>query len=224
MSTRSPSPARYSTGFGALLPWSPVLVGVGVVIGYVIWILVVPPGDSPATSTGGLVAPPPASPPPAASVPAATPGVTPSGVAGPTAPPGAIESPGVSPLPLDPTAAPGDLTVPGDLAAPDDFVARYRLLTLAEHAFTGRVVLVNGSDQPRRWRLVLEFPPDVGDLVELAVEGGPEPAVDESGNRLIVTGAAPIEPVSWVRLTLEVERSGDDVDPIDCTVNGAPCG
>lgn len=218
MSThRFPSRLRYPTAFEALLPWSPVLVGIGVVIGYLLWIVVLPGGDPPlngSRDTGAVqqVPPPVASAPASTPGPTATPGPTPSDSPEPTDSP---EPPEPEPPEPEPTEQPEP--------PPPDVVGDYKLVEKFDHEFIAKVVIVNNTDHPKDWKVRLDYPDDVTKLKAAWVDGSPDPAVHVDDGELVVAGAEPVDGGSTAVLKLNLVRSGSDIDPTSCTVNATHC-
>jgi hypothetical protein len=214
MSThRIPSRVRYPTAFEALLPWSPVLVGIGVVIGYLLWIVVLPGGDPPplngSRDTGAVEQlPPPVT---------GTPTPTPSDSPEPTDSP---EPPSPEPEPSEPPEP--EPTEPPE-PPPPDVVGDYRLAATFDHEFIAKVVIVNNTDHPKDWKVRLAYPQDVEKLKAVWVDGSPDPAVHLDDGELVVVGAEPVDGDSHVVLKLDFERSGPNIDPTICTVNGTHC-
>jgi hypothetical protein len=216
MSThRIPSRARYPTAFEALLPWSPVLVGIGVVIGYLLWIVVLPGGEPPLTGSrdaGAVQQVPPPVPSAPAATPTPTPTPTPSDSPEPTDSPEPAPEPEPEPEPTEPPEPP-----------PPDVVGDYKLAAKFDNEFIAKVVIVNNTDDAKDWKVRLDYSHDVGKLRAVWVDGSPDPAVHLDDGELVVVGAEPVGGDSHVVLKLNFERFGSDIDPTTCTVNGTHC-
>jgi hypothetical protein len=213
MSThRIPSRVRYPTAFEALLPWSPVLVGIGVVIGYLLWIVVLPGGEPPPLNGSQGAGAVQQVPPPATATPTPTPTPAPSDSPEPT------DSPEPSSPEPDPTEPPEP-----EPTEPPDVVGDYKLAAKFDHEFIAKVVIVNNTDHPKDWKVRLDYSHDVDKLKAAWVDGSHDPAVHLDDGELVVAGAEPVDGDSTVVLKLNFVRSGPDIDPTKCLVNGVPC-
>jgi hypothetical protein len=217
----------------ALLPWIPVLVGVGVMIGLLISAIALSPGstrttanaaatqsptDQPDQSRGlgssdglgaGEISPPDPS----------TAPVPMSGSAGPSRTPGGSPSDGrgnggsgagVAP----PVAQPPAVTVVS---------GRYQVLNSYVDSFIGEVLVSNSSSSPHDWSVRLQFPSNVGNLRTSWVESQPQATLTRSGSTFIWTSTVPVNAGSSVALRFQFDRSGTNSNPTTCTVNGASC-
>lgn len=212
------------TPVDALLPWGLVLVGVGVMIGLLISAFVVP-----IRHTSGLGVPDeldfarPAPPPAAAPSPDGEPGGEER--AGYVARDVAAIQYSPTPPPPSPTPSPTPSATPEPTTpAPDPYLSgSYRVDESYWDAFIGKVVIVNQSYSGRDWTVELAFGPDVGKLNTFWVDGTPQPTMQRADDRYVFTSTVPVAGQSWVVLKVHFDRSGWDIDPTSCTVNGGDC-
>lgn len=203
----------------AMAPWSPVLLGVGILVSYLIYALVLsagPPLPPLVVTDSGFVR---GSPAPSPS------GTTSSqgGDAGPASRPVRNAAPVErSPTPEpSPTPSPTETGPPANLA---ELVGQYRIDASWSDAFAGQVVIFNRSHRRAGdWVVELTFGSGVGELNRHWVDGTPQPTVSRSGDRYVFTGTVPVEPRSWVVLRFHFDRTGRDIAPTSCAVNGTSC-
>jgi hypothetical protein len=218
----------------ALLPWVPVLVGVGVMVGLLISTLALSasssrttasapasqsPTDQPAQgralgSSDGLGAGE-ISPPGSSNAPVPMSGsVAPSGTAGGGAPSGGRGNGGSGAGVSPPVAQPPVIVVVS---------GRYRVLNSFVDSFIGEVLVSNSSSSPHDWSVRLRFPSNVGNLRTSWVESQPQATLTRSGQTFIWTSTVPVNAGSSVALRFQFDRGGTNSNPDTCTVNGASC-
>lgn len=214
---------RSSVGLaGAALPWLPVLVGIGVLVGFTAYGLGLrvadqPPFEVPAGVGHSFEDPPPTATP--------TPEVVET-TAPPTEPPATTPPPDKPPPPPPPAKPPPPPPPPppaSEAPPPPDLVAKYRLKLSFEDEFIGRVVIVNNSGKRQHWTLELAFPDNVGALLAYWIDGSAQPQVYVVGNRHFFSSTVPIDAESHVVLFVKFARDGKDVDPKICKLNGSHC-
>lgn len=197
----------------AMVPWVPMLVGVAIMAGYVIYAFVLLVGDTrdPASrpNYGAFQDTPPP-------WPATTSAPTPEYEAA-VMPPGAAP-PRVSPPPPSPPPPP-----PVPSPAPPPLEATYRLEAVYRYAFIGKVEISNPTDEAQDWTVELEFPDSVGRLNTFWVDGTPQPTKERDRDRYIFTSTVPVEANSTVVLKFHFNFYGRDITPTLCTVDGNAC-
>jgi hypothetical protein len=87
-------------------------------------------------------------------------------------------------------------------------------------SFSATVVITNTGKAARSWRLVVTHDPDAGVRVQLAV--GAEFSM--SGNTITLRGDA-LQPGRSVTVSFRAtsNRTGDDIRPTSCIVEGTAC-
>jgi hypothetical protein len=235
----SPSFAMSSPGrLEALVPWVPVMVGVGIMIGLLIAAVALSP-SGPSTATGLPRSQSPTQPsgqgqslgaedglgaggtspsdPLTASVPMSR-SVTPSRVStatgaagsGTAGSGGTGSGSGANPPAPQPPAA---TVVSG----------RYQVLNSYVDSFIGEVLVSNSSSSPHDWVVQLRFPSNVGSLRTSWVESQPQATLTRSGQTFIWTSTVPAGARSSVALRFQFDRTGTNSNPATCTVNGTAC-
>jgi hypothetical protein len=224
----------------ALVPWVPVMVGVGIMVGLLIAAFALSPaGTSTATGLPRLQSPTQpsgqgqslgaedglgvggASPldPHTASLPMSR-SVTPSRPSTGTGAPGSG------------TAGSGGTSAGGGSGAtslaPQPPVVivvsgRYRVLNSYVDSFIGEVLVSNSSSSPHDWVVQLRFPSNVGSLRTSWVESQPQATLTRSGQTFIWTSTVPVGAGSSVALRFQFARTGTNSNPATCTVNGTAC-
>lgn len=192
---------------GAIIPWIPAMVGVGIMIGLLVAIL----AWTPDRSRSPVTAEPPASP---AELP--PPPVVSDGVGTGPPPP----SPSTAATSAAEEAAGEASTEP---AKEDDVTGRYRVLSSFGDSFIAEVLLTNTTTRPRNWTVRLVFGDNVGDLRASWVDGVPQPSLRRSGQSYTFTSSVPIAPRSSLELKFDFSRTGRNNNPVSCTTNGIPC-
>jgi hypothetical protein len=205
-------------GSWAHLSWSVVNIGVGIMIGLFIAAFALnrpgPPGP------GALPAPPPTPAPTVGWRPFVPPADVPTG---PTPVPPTVTSGAGSRTAVHPGGAGRETTQPARPAPRSDVTGRYRLMNSYVDSFIGEVLLTNAAAAPRTWTVTLRFPATVGGLRTAWVESAPQATLRRSGPTLTFTGTAPLAARSSVPLRFHFDRTGPDVRPAFCAVDGAPC-
>lgn len=214
LSRQPPTPAE------ALLPWGVVLVGVGVLIGLLVSAFVVP-----IRYTSGLELPDgigfrpsvPLSPGPSQDT------GEPDGGDG-----GRYVARDVAAIQHSPTPAPSPSASPSPSPSPEpepdpDLSGKYRVEESHRDVFIGNVVVTNHASPDRDWTVELAFSSDVGKLNTFWVDGTPQPTLQRVDDRYVFTSTVPVPGRSWVVLKVHFDRSGFDINPTTCTVNGGDC-
>lgn len=211
--------------FEAMVPWGPVVIGVAILAGYLVYAVVPPTGAAlPVVTTEDGQAQPAPAPSSPAVIPTAD---LPSGPTGyPTAGPARMAVPAVpSPTP-EPTGsaspAPAEPT-PTDPARPPAVTGYYQLEASDWDGFISSVVLQNQSRRGQDWTVELAFPESVGELRGYWTDGTPEPEVRRTNGGYAFTSTAEVPARSQVVLMVRFERTGRQITPEVCTVNGADC-
>lgn len=187
--------------YQTMVPWLPVAVGIGIMVGFVVYAVTLQSASQPAFDAPAGAAPtyPPAS------------------AAAPPPPPAAATDPPVeTPEPLPPPPEPPP-------PPPPDVTGKYVLTELFGDSFVAKVVIVNESHDQQHWKVTLEYPDSVAELVEFWVDGAQQPELDRSHDAFVFTSAEPVDARSHVVLKVHFERDGADVTPEVCEVNGAHC-
>jgi hypothetical protein len=208
---------RLPTPFEAMVPWGPVLVGIGVMVGYLISTFVLPTDDPlSAESPGdaGVLAEESSTPPsPSVSPPAPAEGVgLPRGQS--AIPP--RESPPPPPPPPSPSPEPPP-------EPPPPLAGKYELEASYGDVFIGRVIITNPAPEDQDWTVTLAFPDNVGELNTFWVDDTLQPDLDREGELYVFRSAEPVDGRSSVALKVHFDRWGWDVAPTVCTVNGGDC-
>jgi hypothetical protein len=203
---------RIPTPFEAMVPWSPVLVGIGVMVGYLVSTFVLPTDDplSQASPADTGVAQE-SSAPPSASV----------------SPPAPAEEvglpPGQSAIPPQESPPPPPPSPEPPPESPPPLAGKYELEASFGDVFIGRVIITNPAPEAQDWTVELAFPDNVGELNTFWVDGTAQPDKDREGQRYIFRSAEPVDGRSSVALKVHFDRWGWDVNPTVCTVNGDSC-
>jgi hypothetical protein len=200
---------------GAIVPWIPAMVGVGILAGLMISILVWTPAGPPASQPAAGPARPPAGPsrPPAGAAPAAPPSAAAGlGIASRPHAPSMPASATRSTAPKAPRKAP-----------PVDVTGRYRVVASYQTEFIGEVLVSNASGRPRDWTVQLAFGSDVGAMRTFWVESQPQATLRRVGASYVFTSAVPVAARSSVVLRVQFDRSGRDNTPVSCSTNGLTC-
>ena len=214
------SPGQRGPTLRELLPWAPTALGVCVLIVLLIIAATrftadpapqaVPPAQ-PFLQIPAPAIPPAGSPSPAFSEPA------------PSSPPPATSK---RPLPDRQVTAPTPTRTsskPRPRPAPGPVGGRYRVIDSYGDAFIGEVLVTNTSGQDRDWRVVLRFPPAVGELITSWVESAPQATLQRSGQTYTWTSGVPVPARSSVALRFHFSRSGSGNLPTTCTANSEAC-
>jgi hypothetical protein len=231
-----PSSSSFATSssgrMDALLPWVPVLVGVGVMIGLLIAALALSPGSA-TTTANGSVSQSPIGPPDQGQALGSSDGLG----AGQVSPSDPLTSPATMSGSVAPSRTPGGSAagergnggsgagVTPSAQAPVVTVVsgRYRVLNSYVDSFIGEVLVSNSSSSSRDWSVRLQFPSNVGSLRTSWVESQPQATLTRSGETFIWTSTVPVNAGSSVALRFQFDRSGTNSNPATCTVNGASC-
>jgi hypothetical protein len=202
--------SRLPTPIEALLPWGPVLVGIGILIGLMISVFVVPASNV----SPGL---------PDLAIPPAAPDQT------EPPPDNREEGPRYlvpeayevqySPLPPSPTPSPSPPPAPPAAV----LAGAYELEEVYHGVFIGALTIANESAVAGDWTVELAYGRDVGRLNTFWVDGTPQPTLDVDDGRLVFTSAVDVPARSSVVLKLHFDKSGFDISPKVCTVNGDDC-
>jgi hypothetical protein len=191
---------------GAVIPWIPAMVGVGIMIGLLVAILAWQPADQPVT------APPAASPASPAELPPAFDASQGVGT-GPASPPPPRPSPTRAATSAPPKAPP----------ASDDVTGRYLVESSFGDSFIAKVLVTNTSASPQSWTVRLVFGDNVSDLRAFWVDGHPQPTLRRNGQSYTFTSTVPIAARSSLQLKFDYSRTGRNNDPASCTTNGVTC-
>lgn len=197
----------------ASVPWVIVLLGVGLLTAMLVVALVA----FRAPERRPMADPPPTQPLSLPSLPSlpALPGLAP---ATPT-PTSATPSAQVTPRPPGPAGARSPR--PAD-RADGALTAGYRVTGSYRDSFTARLVVGNGTDDAREWRVELLFGGNVKSIQ--VYSGGAGIAVTSTGaGRYTLRGTGPLDPGQSRTLGLRFTRHGTGDRPGSCTVNGADC-
>lgn len=213
---RSFSDVRLPSSFEAMVPWGPVLVGLGVMVGLLISAFALPINDNQppvVPDDTGLVRPTAEFSPSAdASDPAAV--DDPPTRQGRSSRHTPTPSPSAEPSPYPPSSVP---------PAKASVVGGYKLVSSYGDGFIGKVFMFNRSYRHQNWTVELEFPSNVGELNGFWVDGATQPTVSRSGNRYLFIGGESVGGRDIVRLKVHFDRSGYDVTPSICRINGVDC-
>lgn len=199
--------SRLPTPIEALLPWGPVLVGIGILIGLMISVFVVPASNV----TPGLpdLAIPPGNPDPTPSPPQQNADQGPRYLV-----PEAYE---VQYSPTPPPPAPPPPPPEAEL------IAQYKLEEVFQDVFIAAVTITNESSVAGDWTVELDYGPDVGGLNTFWVDGTSQPSLQRDDDRFIFTSAEDVPAQSAVALKVHFDRFGFDIFPKVCLVNGEEC-
>jgi hypothetical protein len=195
----------------ALLPWAPVLVGIGILIGFIISIFVLPVSGPSQPAFPNLGAPPVLPPP----EPAEGPPGEPAGLSPRSMVPEAYEVQ-YSPTPAAPPPPPAPEFDPG-------VTGKYKLDEVYGDVFIGAVIVTNESGEAAGWTAELAFGGDVGELNTFWVDGTSQPSLQQVDDRFLFTSTQDVPPESSVLLKMHFDRSGFDILPKSCLVNGEDC-
>lgn len=202
-------PGRLPTVLEALIPWAPALIGVGILIGFIISVVVLPVSSSPRPDLPdfpGPAAPDVDQPPPDEGASDGFRNVVPGAQEVQHSP--VPESPPAPPTPPEPGPA---------------LTGKYKLDEVYSDVFIGVVLIFNESNQAAAWTVELAYGRDVGDLNTFWVDGTPQPGVERVDDRHVFTSAVDLPAQSAVALKVHYDRFGDDIDPKVCLVNDTEC-
>jgi hypothetical protein len=191
---------------GAIIPWIPAMVGVGIMIGLLVAILAWSPEKEQPVTAASEAAPPVVEAPPPPPVPQVSQGV------------------GTGPTSASPPAPPAPPPPPATSAARRDGVTgQYKVISSYGDSFIAEVLLVNSEGRPQDWTVRLVFPDNVGELRAFWVDGVPQPKLRRSGQTYTFTSTVPIGARSSLQLKFDFSRTGRNNDPLSCTTNGVAC-
>ncbi|MEV4545850.1 cellulose binding domain-containing protein [Micromonospora echinaurantiaca] len=199
----------------ASVPWVIVLLGVGLLTAMLVVALVA----FRAPERRPVAEPPPAQPLSLPSLPA-LPGLAPASPL-PATPTPTSATPSVLATSRPPVPAGARSPRPAD-RADGALTASYRVTGSDRDSFTARLVVGNGTDDAREWRVELLFG---GNVKSIQVSsGGAGIAVTSTGaGRYTLRGTGPLDPGQSRTLGLRFTRHGTGDRPGSCTVNGADC-
>ncbi|HEX6873170.1 MAG TPA: cellulose binding domain-containing protein [Micromonosporaceae bacterium] len=145
----------------------------------------------------------------------------------------ATDDPGRSP---DPTTSPANSSPTPSASAtitptavptsvrPGVVLGTYRLSQDWADGFIGAVRLRNPGGQAKSWVVQLVFGGDVGTLEKTWISGGPGRAsVVRTGQTLTFRGDIALDAGGDIGLYFQFQRSGPDISPVECAVNGTVC-
>jgi hypothetical protein len=201
----------------AIVPWIPMLVGVAIMAGYVLYGVALQVGDrSPAEPT--FAVPERQSPSPSPSV-----TVTATGTPGPDGVEVAVRLARAAPPEVSPTPPPPPPSPSPSPAGVPELVGEYKLRAVFDDSFIGKVVITNPAAQAQDWTVELGYSSDVGELKAFWVDGAAQPTVRRSDEGYVFTSSEPVEAGAQVVLKAHFAFRGRDIDPTTCTVNGEVC-
>lgn len=99
----------------------------------------------------------------------------------------------------------------------------YRVVNAWDDGFIGEVLVVNDSDAPRDWTVVLRFPDNVDRLYTSWVEGAPQATLTRVGRNYVWHSGAPVGARSSVPLRFQFARHDGGNSPAICTADGTAC-
>jgi hypothetical protein len=201
---------RLPTALEALIPWAPVLVGIGILIGFIISVVVLPVSGAPRPGFPDL-------PLPVAPDPDQAPSEEDAGEGPRYMVPDAYE------VQYSPTPEPPPPSSPPPPAFDPGLAGKYKLDEVYSDVFIGRVIIFNESDQAAGWTVELAYGRDVGKLNTFWVDGTPQPSLERVDDRYVFTSAVDVAPGTSAALKVHFDRTGFDVTPKTCLVNGEDC-
>jgi hypothetical protein len=204
-SGRPPSPIE------ALLPWAPVLVGIGILIGFIVSVFVLPVGNPSKPGFPDLAGPPIVPPEPT------EPADEEQADQGPR-----YLVPEAYEVQYSPTPSPSPPPPPPPAFDPG-LIGKYKVEQLYGDVFIAAVVIVNESDQAAGWTVELAYGRDVGRLNTFWVDGTAQPGLETVDERYVFTSAEDVPAGSAVALKVHLDKSGFDIAPKTCLVNGEDC-
>jgi hypothetical protein len=145
--------------------------------------------------------------------------------------PGPSATASVGPSAAPPPTRPGSTRTPRVTGSPNpppsgQLSGVYSLLPgrVWNDGFQAEIMITNNTATAQSWQVRLRYPESVTQFVTSWMDGYPAPAVEVTGQTVTFTGGANVPANTTVNLRFEFKKSGSDFNPVECTVNGRPCG